>query len=78
MFLHPLVTAVLVYGVFDMPALWANTAVLLSALPIGTGPFMLAKLYEREPAVTSQAILISTILSVLTSSLLVGVFTPGS
>jgi len=78
MFLHPLVTAVLVYGVFDMPALWANTAVLLSALPIGTGPFMLAKLYEREPAVTSQAILISTILSVLTISLLVGVFTPGS
>ncbi|HEY9280886.1 MAG TPA: AEC family transporter, partial [Eoetvoesiella sp.] len=39
-------------------------------LPIGTGPFMLAKLYDREPAVTSRAILISTVLSVITISLL--------
>src|SRR5690606_19523116 len=48
--LHPLVTVVLVYGVFDMPPLWANTAILLAALPVGTGPFILATLYQREPA----------------------------
>jgi predicted permease len=44
---------------------------LLSALPVGTGPFMLAKLYNRQPAVTSRAILLSTLLSVLTVSILV-------
>ena len=71
--LHPLVTFVLVRWVFEMPLLWANTAILLAALPVGTGPFMLAKLYEREPAITSRAILFSTVVSLLTVSLLVGV-----
>lgn len=66
--LHPLITFVLVYWVFSMPPMWASIAVLLAALPVGTGPFMLAKLYEREPAVTSRAILISTVLSVATVS----------
>ena len=51
--------------------MWAATAVLLAALPVGTGPFMLAKLYEREPAITSRAILLSTVLSVISVSLLV-------
>lgn len=69
--LHPLVTFVLVYWVFDMPPIWAATAVLLAALPVGTGPFILAKLYDREPGVSSRAILISTVLSLATVSALV-------
>jgi len=68
---HPALTAVLALWVFPMPLLWAQTAILLSALPIGTGPFMLAKLYDREAAVTSRAILVSTVLSVVTVSALV-------
>jgi len=71
LFVHPLITFVLVTWVFEMPPLWANTAILLSALPIGTGPFMLAKLYDRSPGIASRAILISTILSVATISILV-------
>ena len=47
-----------------------DTALLLSALPIGTGPFMLAKLYGREASVTSRAILVSTVLSLVTVSAL--------
>jgi predicted permease len=74
--LHPLITFVLVRWVFDMPPLWAATAVLLAALPVGTGPFMLAKLYEREPATTSRAILISTVLSLATVSVLVAWLSP--
>lgn len=70
MLLHPLIAWILVRWVFDMPPLWANVAIVLAALPIGTGPFMLAKLYDREPAITSRAILISTLLSVITISLL--------
>ncbi len=74
--LQPLVMFILVTYVFDMPPLWASTAILLAALPVGTGPFMLAKLYEREPAVTSRAILISTVLSMVTVSMLVAWLTP--
>ena len=69
--LHPAITAVLAYWVFPMPRLWAQVAVVLSALPIGTGPFMLAKLYDREAALTSRAILISTLCSVASVSLLI-------
>ena len=36
--LQPAATAALAFLVFDMPPLWAWTAVLMSALPIGTGP----------------------------------------
>jgi malonate transporter and related proteins len=71
MLVQPLVTGVLAFAVFRMPRLWASAALLLNALPIGTGPFMLAKLYDREAAVTSRAILISTLLSLVTISLLV-------
>ena len=67
---QPAITFLLAFRVFDMPALWADTALLLSALPIGTGPFMLAKLYNREAAVTSRAILVSTVLSLVTVSAL--------
>ena len=46
--------------------------VLLSALPTGTGPFMLAELYHREAAVTSTTILASTAVSLLTVTVLLG------
>ncbi len=69
--LQPAVTALLAFEVFDVPPLWARAAVLLSALPTGTGPFMLAKLYDREAAVTSRTILVSTVLSLGTISALV-------
>ncbi|MDP4025254.1 AEC family transporter [Methylobacterium sp. NEAU 140] len=68
---QPAVTALLVYGVFDVPPLWARAAVLLSALPIGSGPFTIAKLYRLQAGVTSGAILISHLVSVLTVSALV-------
>lgn len=72
--LHPVLTAILVYWVFDMPRLWADTAVLLSALPVGTGPFMLATLYRRDAAISSRSILISTVLSLVSVSVLVTLF----
>src|SRR5215470_16756435 len=68
---HPAVTALLAFWLFPMPRLWAQVAVVLAALPVGTGPFMLAKLYDREAAVASRAILLSTLCSVVTVSLLI-------
>ncbi len=66
---HPLVTWVLAYHVFSMPPVWANTAVLLSALPTGTGSFMLAEFYQRGADTSSAVILLSTIGSLITVTL---------
>jgi malonate transporter and related proteins len=69
--LQPAITALLAFYVFTMPPLWSHSAVILSALPIGSGPFTIAKLYGLEAGVTSGSILASHIFAVLTVSLLV-------
>jgi malonate transporter len=69
--LQPAVTAFLAFRVFSMPPLWSHSAVILSALPIGSGPFTIAKLYGLEAGVTSGSILASHVFAVLTVSLLV-------
>lgn len=66
---QPALTAWLAYRVFALPPLWAHAALLLSALPTGTGPFMLAEYYQREAGVVSRSILLSTLCSLLTLSL---------
>ena len=66
---QPLLTLGLVWFV-PLPKPWFDASLILAALPTGTGPFMLAKLYEREAAATSRAILLSTVLSVATVSAL--------
>ena len=68
--LQPALTALLAFPVFRLEPLWAQSAVLIAALPVGTGPFMLARLYDREADLASRAILVSTLLSLLTVSLL--------
>ncbi|RXZ32862.1 AEC family transporter [Oxalobacteraceae bacterium CAVE-383] len=70
--LQPAITWFLAFHVFSMPPAWANAALLLSALPTGTGPYMLAELYRREAAVTSSAILGSTVISLMTLALCLG------
>jgi len=71
LFIHPIIVGVLVLFIFDLPPIWAWTAILAAALPVGTGPFMLASLYRENPAVSARAILISTIGSVITISLII-------
>ncbi len=66
--LQPAITALFAYWIWPLPKLWADSALLLSALPIGTGPFMLAELYRREAAAMSRAILFSTLGSLVTIS----------
>ena len=68
---QPVVTAVLVLWVFDVPRLWAQVAILSAALPVGTGPYMLAQIYHRDAAASARAILLSTIGSVVTISLVI-------
>ncbi|KND62358.1 Transporter [Candidatus Burkholderia verschuerenii] len=66
LFAQPILTWWLAFHLFGLPPLWSKTAVILSALPTGTGPFMLAEFYDCEGGVTSSAILFSTVVSLIT------------
>lgn len=66
--LQPLVTAIFVFYIFDLPKMWAQSAIILSALPTGTGPYMLAEMYRTDAKTVSETILWSTILSIITLS----------
>jgi malonate transporter len=63
---QPLATWALAQWVFHLPMPLTHAAVLMATLPTGTGPFMAAQHYRRDAAVTSQVVLVSTILSVAT------------
>jgi malonate transporter and related proteins len=65
---QPVVTWLLAAFVFRLPPPLVRAAVLLAALPTGTGPFMLAEFYRREADVTARVILASTVLSIVTVS----------
>jgi predicted permease len=69
--IQPTITGILALYVFRMPPLWSHAALLLSALPIGSGPFTIAKLYGLEAGVTSGAILVSHLCLVVTVSILI-------
>jgi predicted permease len=66
--LQPALVWLLATQVFRLPPLATHTAVLLAALPTGTGPFMLAEYYRRDARITSATILVGTVVSVLTVS----------
>lgn len=68
--LQPALTWWLAAQVFALPSALVEIAVLLAALPTGTGPYMLAEFYRREARITSQTILLSTVGSVVTLSLI--------
>ena len=68
--IHPLITAVIAYGLLGMSGLSAIMAVAIAALPTGTGPFMVAGFYARDGKVTSGTILVTTIVSAVTLSFL--------
>jgi malonate transporter len=68
--LQPALTWWLAARVFTLSPLLVEMAVVLAALPTGTGPFMLAEFYRREAHITSRTILLSTVGSLVTLSLL--------
>ena len=68
--LQPALTWWLAARVFSLSPLLVEMAVVLAALPTGTGPFMLADFYRREAHITSRTILLSTVGSLVTLSLL--------
>ena len=67
--LQPMIAWVIAGPILELPSLWVNAIVILSALPTGTGPFMLAQYYKADGSVISRVVLITTVSSLLTLSL---------
>lgn len=62
---QPLVTLGALW-LLPLPRPYAAAALVIAALPTGTGPFMVAELYAQEVTLAARAILVSTILSLVT------------
>ena len=69
--IHPVLAWLIADSIFHLPSMWVKAAVLISALPTGTGPFMLAQYYHTDAQVISRSVLLSTIGSVFTLSILI-------
>ncbi|MBU3609701.1 AEC family transporter [Polynucleobacter wuianus] len=67
--IQPIVAWVIAGPVMRLPPLWLNAIVILSALPTGTGPFMLAQYYKADSSVISRVVLMTTVGSLVTLSL---------
>jgi malonate transporter and related proteins len=63
---QPIITFVLVAYAFGMDPLWTRAAVLLAAMPVGAGAFVIAQQYNVQVQRVSAAIVISTALSLAT------------
>jgi malonate transporter len=67
---HPLLTLTFATFVFSVPPLWTKVAVILAALPVGVNVYLFGNRYGCGQAEAATAILLSTIISVVTLSLL--------
>ncbi|MEM9582248.1 MAG: AEC family transporter [Pseudomonadota bacterium] len=70
--LHPLVIAFAVYVVFPVEPYAASVMIAASALPVAGNVYMIAQHYGVAPARVSASILISTAVSIISVSLVIG------
>jgi hypothetical protein len=62
----PAIVWVLAAHVFELPAVWRETALLFAALPVGANAYLFAERYQRAVGSVSAAIALSTLVAVLT------------
>lgn len=70
---HPLIAAIMLYAVFRVDKLSAAIGVLAASLPAASNTFILAERYRAKSEPLAQAILLGTLISVLTVSLCIWV-----
>lgn len=68
---QPAITWVIAGPILGLPAFWTYAAVLVSALPTGTGPYMLAQYYKANGAEISRVVLVTTLASCFSLSFIV-------
>jgi len=73
---QPALTWALTETLFPMDPFWTGSAVILAALPTGALTFVVAQQYQIYVDRTSSAILVSTVISVVTLSALLAVYAP--
>lgn len=71
---HPALAYVIAMLIMPDNATGIFYVVLLSALPAGTGPFMLAEYYQKEAGKVSASILITTVMSPFTLGVIIYLF----
>jgi len=76
LFVHPLITWLLLGPAFDFEPIWANAGILIASLPVGLNVFIFAQRYQVEVEVASTAILVSTALSMVTVTVLLTILPP--
>ena len=67
---NPALTFALVTYVFVLDPLWSQAAIILSAMPIGANPYVIAQQYNVHVETVSSAVVVSTGMSLVTLSLL--------
>jgi malonate transporter len=67
---NPILAFALVTYVFKLEPQWSKAAIILSAMPIGANPYIIAQQYNVHVETVSSAVVISTGISVVTISLL--------
>src|SRR5215510_6318722 len=64
--INPILAFLLVTYVFVMEPLWSEAAVILSAMPVGTNPYVIAQQYNVHVKTVSPTIVVSTAMSMIT------------
>lgn len=67
---NPALTFALVTYVFVLDPLWSQAAIILSAMPIGANPYVIAQQYNVHVETVSSAVVVSTGMSLVTLSIL--------
>ncbi len=73
---HPAAMWFATTRLFDVDPLWATVAILGASLPVAANVFIVARQYDTYVARASSAILVSTVVSVLTVSTLLTALSP--
>lgn len=69
--LSPFLVWVLIFQVFNVDPLWASTALLTSAMPVGISAYIFSQQYKVGEAAIATGILISTLVSIFTLSFII-------
>lgn len=74
MALQPLLVWVLAFLVFHLDPLWVAVAVMTAGMPVGVNAYIFAEKYQVGMATLSTAVLLSTVLTVVSQSVLLALF----
>ncbi len=67
----PTLVYLFLFHIFEVNPLWAGTAVLLSAMPTGIGPYVFSLKYRACENQIASAVVISAMFSIFTSSIFI-------